>query len=100
MKARARIVSVRKRARCSLGLCMVCTRCGIIGANARPNCREHPERERLTRAHAPPRALAIWSRVQIENCDLCSSDAAHGAGRVEAYRLLIKIKAAGSPMAQ
>jgi hypothetical protein len=24
---------------------MVCTRCGIIGADARPNCREKPARE-------------------------------------------------------
>jgi hypothetical protein len=27
---------------------MVCTRCGIIGADARPNWREQPERETLT----------------------------------------------------
>jgi hypothetical protein len=27
---------------------MVCTRCGIIGADARPNWRERPERESLT----------------------------------------------------
>jgi hypothetical protein len=29
---------------------MVCTRCGIIGANARPNWREQPARESLTGA--------------------------------------------------
>jgi hypothetical protein len=27
---------------------MVCTRCGIIGADARPNWREQPPRETLT----------------------------------------------------
>jgi hypothetical protein len=27
---------------------MVCTRCGIIGADARPNWREQPQRESLT----------------------------------------------------
>jgi hypothetical protein len=27
---------------------MVCTRCGIIGADARPNWREHPPRESLS----------------------------------------------------
>jgi hypothetical protein len=29
---------------------MVCTRCGIIGADARPNWREQPARESLTGA--------------------------------------------------
>jgi hypothetical protein len=28
----------------------VCTRCGIIGADARPNWKEQPARESLTRA--------------------------------------------------
>jgi hypothetical protein len=27
---------------------MVCTSCGIIGADARPNWKERPERESLT----------------------------------------------------
>ena len=27
---------------------MVCTRCGIIGADVRPNWREQPQRESLT----------------------------------------------------
>jgi hypothetical protein len=27
---------------------MVCTRCGIIGADARPNWKEQPPRETLT----------------------------------------------------
>jgi hypothetical protein len=27
---------------------LVCTRCGIIGANARPNWQEQPQRESLT----------------------------------------------------
>jgi hypothetical protein len=27
---------------------MVCTRCGIVGADARPNWREQPARESLT----------------------------------------------------
>ena len=29
---------------------MVCTRCGTIGADARPNWKEQPERESLTGA--------------------------------------------------
>jgi hypothetical protein len=29
---------------------MVCTRCGIVGADARPNWQEQPPRERLTGA--------------------------------------------------
>jgi hypothetical protein len=32
----------------SFGPRMVCTRCGIIGADARPNWNERPERETLT----------------------------------------------------
>ena len=32
----------------SFGPRMVCTRCGIIGADARPNWQEQPERETLT----------------------------------------------------
>jgi hypothetical protein len=32
----------------SFGPRMVCTRCGIIGADARPNWREQPARERHT----------------------------------------------------
>jgi hypothetical protein len=32
----------------SFGPRMVCTRCGIIGADARPNWREQPPRETLT----------------------------------------------------
>jgi hypothetical protein len=32
----------------SFGPRMVCTRCGIIGADARPNWKERPERETLT----------------------------------------------------
>jgi hypothetical protein len=32
----------------TLGPRMVCTRCGIIGADARPNWREQPARESLT----------------------------------------------------
>jgi hypothetical protein len=32
----------------SFGPRMVCTRCGIVGADARPNWRERPERECLT----------------------------------------------------
>jgi hypothetical protein len=27
---------------------MVCTRCGIVDADARPNWKEHPARESLT----------------------------------------------------
>jgi hypothetical protein len=27
---------------------MACTRCGIVSADARPNCREQPQRESLT----------------------------------------------------
>ena len=34
----------------SFGPRMVCTRCGIIGADARPNWREQPARESLTGA--------------------------------------------------
>jgi hypothetical protein len=32
------------------GARMVCTRCGIVGADARPNWREQPPRESLTGA--------------------------------------------------
>jgi hypothetical protein len=32
----------------SFGPRMVCTRCGIIGADARPNWQEQPQRESLT----------------------------------------------------
>ena len=32
----------------SFGPRRVCTRCGIIGADARPNWREQPQRESLT----------------------------------------------------
>jgi hypothetical protein len=32
----------------SFGPRMVCTRCGIIGADARPNWQEQPARETLT----------------------------------------------------
>jgi hypothetical protein len=32
----------------TLGRRMACTRCGIIGADARPNWREQPARETLT----------------------------------------------------
>ena len=32
----------------SFGPRMVCTRCGIIGADARPNWKEQPARETLT----------------------------------------------------
>jgi hypothetical protein len=32
----------------TFGQRMVCTRCGIIGADARPNWNERPERESLT----------------------------------------------------
>jgi hypothetical protein len=32
----------------SFGPRMVCTRCGIIGADARPNSQEQPQRESLT----------------------------------------------------
>jgi hypothetical protein len=32
----------------SFGPLMVCTRCGIIGADARPNWQEQPPRETLT----------------------------------------------------
>jgi hypothetical protein len=41
---------------------MVCTKCGIIGADARPNWREQPARESLTGAvsyHTPARARRI-----------------------------------------
>jgi len=34
----------------SFGPRMVCTRCGIIGADARPNWLEQPQRETLTGA--------------------------------------------------
>jgi len=50
----------------SFGPRMVCTRCGIIGTDARPFVQ------------MPPTGPAAW----------------------KASRLLIKIKAAGSPMAQ
>jgi hypothetical protein len=36
----------------SFGQRMVCTRCGIIGADARPNWQEQPQRESLTGATA------------------------------------------------
>jgi hypothetical protein len=32
---------------------MVCTKCGIIGADARPNWKEPPPRETLTGVHWP-----------------------------------------------
>jgi hypothetical protein len=35
----------------SFGPRMVCTRCGIIGADARPNWIERPTRPNLTGAH-------------------------------------------------
>jgi hypothetical protein len=35
----------------SFGLRMVCTRCGAIGTNARPNWKERPDWESLTGEH-------------------------------------------------
>jgi len=32
---------------------MVCTSCGIVGADARPNWKEQPPHESLTGMHAP-----------------------------------------------
>jgi hypothetical protein len=41
----------------SFGPRMVCTRCGIIGADARPNWQEQPQRHRAGK-HAAPQARA------------------------------------------
>jgi hypothetical protein len=38
----------RSRGSASIRPTMVCTRCGIIGADAWPNWREQPQRESLT----------------------------------------------------
>jgi hypothetical protein len=50
---------------------MVCTRCGIIGADARPNWKEQPPRETLTGvqwrsdvAHAGGRRPAERGRIR------------------------------------
>jgi hypothetical protein len=37
----AELITSPKKMRHDLGPHMVCTRCGIIGADARPNWREH-----------------------------------------------------------
>jgi hypothetical protein len=64
----------------SFGPRMVCTRCGIIGADARPNWREQPARESLTgvqwrRASAPNREIvtgrgagALARRFDRDHC--------------------------------
>jgi hypothetical protein len=39
---------------------MVCTRCGIVGADARPNWREQPTRESLTGACNGKPSFVVW----------------------------------------
>ena len=48
----------------SFGPRMVCTRCGIIGADARPNWQEQPQRESLTGAQARGRPARLNRNVQ------------------------------------
>jgi hypothetical protein len=47
---------------------MVCTRCGILGADARPNCQEQPQRESLRQA-APgaPNTRRVPARCHRSN---------------------------------
>jgi hypothetical protein len=74
---------------------MVCTRCGIIGADARPNWRGQPQRESLPGCNGGKRRTAPTLILRLVNFSTCRGikkhiDALLGAKVFEAALQVLK----------